>query len=255
MATCNKCQAEIKFVKTGDLKADGKPKYLVRNMDGTAHVCGQAQAAEKKDLGPARQGILISVVKSDLKPVSVVIRTEEKGDRTYAVHPTVNLCPDDELPQKINFSVDKTSFATIYSYLGPADLQPTIGDFKTAAEMKSETVTDHRMTVTEAGEALQAAGKAIHESITNPPAPEASAPTGGRVPDNRTDTPETPGLEKARHYGALTGVQKDKLIVPQSNFRTICELVGASGGGLSFDLIWEKTTEITNKMLVEAVKE
>jgi len=234
MATCNKCQAEIKFVKTGDLKADGKPKYLVMNMDNTQHVCGKAEPV--KDLGPAQQGILISVTKHDLKPVSVVIRTEEKGDRTYAVHPTVNLCPDDELPQKINFSVDKTSFATIYSYLGPADLQPTIGDFKTAAQVKSET----------------------HKPD---PVPEAAAPasepatSSAKVPDTRTDTPETPGPTTARHYGALTGIQKDKLIVLQSNFRTICELVGSSGGGLSFDLIWEKTTEITNKMLVEAVKE
>jgi hypothetical protein len=230
MATCNKCQAEIKFVKTGDLKADGKPKYLVRNMDDTPHVCGKAEPV--KDLGPAQQGILISVTKHDLNPVSVVIRTDAKGDRTYAVHPTVNLFPDDELPQRVNFSVDKTGFATIYAYLGPAELQPTIGDFKTAAQVKSETVTN-----------------------TPEPTPASPAPTGGQAPDTRTDTPETPGLEKARHYGALTGVQKDKLIVLQSNFRTICELVGASGGGLSFDLIWEKTTEITNKMLVEAVKE
>mgnify|MGYP001348970662 FL=1 len=233
MATCNKCQAEIKFVKTGDLKADGKPKYLVRNMDNTQHVCGKAEPV--KDLGPARQGILISVVKSDLKPVSVVIRTEEKGDRTYAVHPTVNLCPDDELPQRVNFSVDKTGFATIYAYLGPAELQPTIGDFKTAAQVKSETPKPE-------------------------PVPESAAPasepatSSAKVPDTRTDTPEPPGLTTARHYGALTGIQKDKLIVLQSNFRTICELVGSSGGGLSFDLIWEKTTEITNKMLVEAVR-
>ena len=235
MATCNKCQAEIKFVKTGDLKADGKPKYLVRNMDGTAHVCGKAEPV--KDLGPAQQGILISVTKHDLKPVSVVIRTDAKGDRTYAVHPTVNLCPDDELPQRVNFSVDKTGFATIYAYLGPAELQPTIGDFKTAAQVKSETPKPEPV-----------------------PVPESAAPasepatSSAKVPDTRTDTPEPPGLTTARHYGALTGIQKDKLIVLQSNFRTICELVGSSGGGLSFDLIWEKTTEITNKMLVEAVR-
>ena len=232
MATCNKCQAEIKFVKTGDLKADGKPKYLVRNMDNTQHVCGKAEPV--KDLGPAQQGILISVTKHDRKPVSVVIRTDAKGDRTYAVHPTVNLCPDDELPQRVNFSVDKTGFATIYAYLGPAELQPTIGDFKTAAQVKEQEAPKGMApgtTVAEVAEIMQTVGPAIKEAMESPP------------------------LEMARHYGALTGIQKDKLIVLQSNFRTICELVGSSGGGLSFDLIWEKTTEITNKMLVEAVKE
>ena len=233
MATCNKCQAEIKFVKTGDLKADGKPKYLVRNMDGTQHVCGKAEPV--KDLGPAQQGILISVTKHDLKPVSVVIRTDAKGDRTYAVHPTVNLCPDDELPQRVNFSVDKTGFATIYAYLGPAELQPTIGDFKTAAQVKSETPKPEPVPVPES-----AAPAPVQ---TTPLAPIDNGHASAPIP-----------LEKARHYGALTGIQKDKLIVLQSNFRTICELVGSSGGGLSFDLIWEKTVEITNKMLVEAVR-
>lgn len=225
MASCNKCGAEIKFVKTGDFKPDGKPKYLVRNMDGSQHVCGKVEPV--KDLGPARQGILISVVKSDLKPVSVVIRTEEKGDRTYAVHPTVNLCPDNELPQKINFSVDKTSFATIYSYLGPADLQPTITDFKTAAAIKTETAIDPRL-------------------VADEPAPAPAATT-----DIKTET----GFERAKLYGSLTGLQKDRLIVLQSNFRSICGVVGAMQGGISFDILWEKTVEITNKMMQEAVKE
>jgi hypothetical protein len=215
MASCNKCGDEIKFVKTGDFKPDGKPKYLVRNMDGSQHVCGKVEPV--KDLGPARQGILISVVKSDLKPVSVVIRTEEKGDRTYAVHPTVNLCPDNELPQKINFSVDKTSFATIYSYLGPADLQPTIGDFKTAAQVKSETVT-------------------------NEPAP---------VPETEAPAP-APILEKDKPKFFSP---REKSIILQSTFKALCELSAACGGSMSLDIIWNSTMDITNKILVEAVKE
>lgn len=208
MASCNKCGAEIKFVKTGDFKPDGKPKYLVRNMDGSQHVCGKVEPV--KDLGPARQGILISVVKSDLKPVSVVIRTEEKGDRTYAVHPTVNLCPDNELPQKINFSVDKTSFATIYSYLGPAELQPTITDFKSAAQVKSET-----------------------------PKPE---PVPVPVVIQEKDKP--------KFFSP-----REKSIILQSTFKALCELSAACGGSMSLDIIWNSTTDITNKILIEAVKE
>jgi hypothetical protein len=221
MASCNKCGAEIKFVKTGDFKPDGKPKYLVRNMDGSQHVCGKVEPV--KDLGPARQGILISVVKSDLKPVSVVIRTEEKGDRTYAVHPTVNLCPDNELPQKINFSVDKTSFATIYSYLGPAELQPTITDFKTAAAIKTETAIDPRLVADEPA-----------------PAPETAAPAPAPIPEK----------DKPKFFSP-----REKSIILQSTFKALCELSAACGGSMSLDIIWNSTTDITNKILIEAVKE
>lgn len=124
-------------------------------------------------------------------------------------------------------------------------------------EWGSKTLTYiARTDATQAG--VPAAGAKDTPPNSETPTPQATTPqnanTGGMVQDTRTDTPEPPGLTTARHYGALTGIQKDKLIVLQSNFRTICELVGSSGGGLSFDLIWEKTTEITNKMLVEAVR-
>lgn len=128
---CYTCGAEIKMVPTGDKKPDGRDRYLPRNLDGSQHRCTPGEPATDTKV---YAGILKSALGN-----GVLIHTDEKGDRTYAISKTL-LPPD--LPVKITFRLLPKNYVEIVTIGEPVKKEPPVSDDRMDGPADGECIVE-----------------------------------------------------------------------------------------------------------------
>lgn len=134
MAQCKSCGEEIEFLKTGEFKEDGKPRWkLVNPVTGAPHVCRSKQKAASTIANPT----LLSGILVDILGGGVLIRTDQ-GDRTYPLPKNYAFSPKPELPQNIEYMLRGDGCLVIMKLAGPAVVPIVKNEFKTASEIMAD---------------------------------------------------------------------------------------------------------------------